>query len=84
MQTEEKSSAFLTNFHSLVDIRNCSMKPCKNGGTCVDHANGRRCYCRLGFTGSDCETGSYLRYEITLENKTRPNFKLKSDLNCIL
>lgn len=36
---------------------NCSMNPCRNGGTCARDAESYRCDCRPGFKGQLCELG---------------------------
>ena len=38
----------------------CSSKPCRNGGHCVTSHVGYRCECTAGFTGINCETGTFL------------------------
>ncbi|NWU92528.1 SNED1 protein, partial [Upupa epops] len=35
--------------------QNCSMNPCRNGGTCTRVAESYHCNCRLGFKGQLCE-----------------------------
>ena len=41
----------------IVDIDDCSPKPCQNGGSCTDLVNAYQCTCAAGYTGGDCETG---------------------------
>lgn len=36
---------------------NCSMNPCRNGGTCARDAESYYCNCRPGFKGQLCELG---------------------------
>ena len=38
----------------MLDIDDCKLDPCKNGGTCIDGINSFSCKCFRGFTGSDC------------------------------
>ena len=38
----------------LSDI-DCTTNPCKNGGHCVDQADGDTCDCATGFTGATCD-----------------------------
>ena len=40
-----------------IDIDECSSSPCQNDGTCRDQLNGYNCFCRVGFTGRNCESG---------------------------
>lgn len=37
--------------------QNCSMNPCRNGGTCTRDTESYRCDCRPGFKGQLCELG---------------------------
>ncbi|XP_043926270.1 sushi, nidogen and EGF-like domain-containing protein 1 [Protopterus annectens] len=37
------------------DQTNCSLNPCRNGGTCVNEADSYICDCRTGFKGRNCE-----------------------------
>ena len=41
---------------NFVDINECAINPCLNGGTCTDGVNNYTCSCAAGFTGKDCET----------------------------
>ncbi|CAH1230883.1 NOTCH1 [Branchiostoma lanceolatum] len=38
------------------DIDDCSPNPCQNGALCKDIGNRFQCICKLGFTGTRCET----------------------------
>ena len=38
-----------------VDIDDCEVKPCKNGGECTDVVNGFSCVCVAGYTGKTCD-----------------------------
>ena len=44
---------------SLTDINECEVRPCKNGGTCTDLVNDRRCACVPGYTGKSCEISKF-------------------------
>ena len=51
--------------HALIlsiisDINECESNPCQNGGTCVDSVNDFMCFCHIGFTGLQCESGEQL------------------------
>lgn len=47
--------------HTFVSVpaNPCSLKPCKNGGTCVRGRSvaGYSCQCRVGYSGQNCEKG---------------------------
>lgn len=38
-----------------IDIDECFISPCKNGGTCRDEINNYHCICRMGYEGKDCD-----------------------------
>ncbi|KAK3728579.1 hypothetical protein QZH41_011661 [Actinostola sp. cb2023] len=38
-----------------IDIDDCASNPCNNGGRCIDHKDGYRCECLLGYMGKQCE-----------------------------
>ena len=44
-------------FLYFLDLNDCKMNPCKNGGICEDGNNIRKCICRSGYIGNDCEDG---------------------------
>ena len=44
----------------FVDIDECGLQPCENGGTCIDHPGWAECLCKNGFTGKICQTGMTL------------------------
>ena len=44
----------------FVDIDECGLQPCENGGTCIDHPGWAECICKNGFTGQICQTGMTL------------------------
>ena len=44
---------------AVCDQSACSPNPCMNGGSCElnqDVDGGYECFCRNGYTGTDCET----------------------------
>ena len=41
------------------DVNECESDPCQNGATCVDGINSYTCECVKGYTGHDCETGTF-------------------------
>ena len=42
----------------VLDIDECASSPCANGGVCSNNVGAFSCSCALGYTGSDCETGT--------------------------
>jgi hypothetical protein len=38
-----------------MNVDDCAMNPCQNGGTCFDFVNDYKCYCHAGFIGRNCE-----------------------------
>ncbi len=38
-----------------IDIDDCAVDRCKNGGVCVDRVNDYECQCSVGYGGKDCE-----------------------------
>ena len=41
-----------------VDIDECAISPCQNGGSCTDRINAYTCDCADGYFGTNCETGN--------------------------
>ena len=41
--------------HCEIDINECEIDPCKNGGECVDQTNDYKCLCPAGFSGKNCQ-----------------------------
>jgi hypothetical protein len=44
---------------SFVDINDCKLNPCQNGGTCVDKVNSYQCICKEGWEGEICSISMY-------------------------
>ena len=42
----------------MLDIIDCVINACVNGGSCVDGVNSYTCNCEDGFTGDHCEIGN--------------------------
>lgn len=42
-----------------IEIDECQAQPCVNGAQCEDEINGYACQCKDGYTGSNCEQGTY-------------------------
>ena len=63
----------LNHWFNFVDINDCAVIPCLNGGTCSDGVNSYTCSCAAGFTGKDCETSKSLYIII---GYCRPNFNI--------
>ena len=49
-----------TYWFNFVDINECVVDPCLNGGTCTDRVSSYTCSCAAGFTGKDCMTSESL------------------------
>ena len=46
----------------LADVDPCSINPCFNGGSCVNHPSGNyTCICKSGWAGKQCEVGKWQR-----------------------
>lgn len=39
-----------------INIDECAINPCHNGGTCVDRVNGFTCLCREGYHDTTCQS----------------------------
>ena len=46
------------NLILYLDIDDCALSPCQNGGSCTDQVNGYICNCVEGYDGTNCETGN--------------------------
>ena len=42
---------------SSINVNDCTLGSCKNGGICIDEHNSFRCVCRIGYTGPHCDIG---------------------------
>ena len=40
----------------VLDINNCKLDPCLNGGKCINGVNSYTCSCLAGYSGNECET----------------------------
>ena len=40
----------------ILDINECALSPCWNGGTCTDHVAAYTCSCDAGYEGERCQT----------------------------
>ena len=70
------------DYRLTVDRNNCSLNPCRNGGTCRDGCLSFTCTCRYGYTGTWCEYAIrnlrvYARYARNLRD--RDGWRNKSD-----
>jgi len=39
-----------------INIDECAINPCHNGGTCIDGVNGFKCLCREGYHDTTCQS----------------------------
>ena len=62
---------------SISDIDECGSNPCENGGTCTDQVNAYTCECVDGYTGTDCDTGTFR--ELIIVSRMIINQSLKCD-----
>ena len=46
----------------LPDVNECDPNPCQNGAVCNDGVNSYTCNCAAGYSGVNCEAGSWLQY----------------------
>ena len=42
-------------------MNECISAPCLYGGTCMDEPGGYSCTCAAGYTGTECQTGLYIK-----------------------
>lgn len=51
----------MITFESITQVANaCRSRPCKNGATCINVESRYRCECNPGYSGFNCETGTYV------------------------
>ena len=55
----------------ITDINECSSNPCLNGGFCVDYVNRYACLCQPGYTGTRCQSGTWVLAFKTLQMLVR-------------
>ena len=68
-------------FFLYVDINDCALNPCQNGGTCVDKVNNYTCSCVPGYTGRNCSTGKSMLIKIFMTKMNSLTFFLYVDIN---
>lgn len=44
----------------IPDVDACVLRPCLNNGTCVPETDGYTCKCKPDFSGSRCQSGTYI------------------------
>ena len=44
------------------DFDECDNDPCMNGGECMNGDNNYTCKCMPGYAGTNCETGTQIRF----------------------
>ncbi len=52
-------NAFLLLVFTIVEIMECAINPCLNGGVCVDRIGSFECQCSDGWEGPRCEQSNY-------------------------
>ena len=57
----------------ILDINECSKRPCKNRGTCINLKGSYRCTCKTGYTGNNCEIGKHVT---NFSNSAAPSLHL--------
>ena len=48
-------------FRESLDANECDPNPCQNEGSCVDGDDEYTCDCADGWTGNNCQTGSFTK-----------------------
>ena len=51
-------------WNAAAGVDDCVNDPCGSNGTCVDELLGYSCNCSAGYTGTHCETGNAICYEL--------------------
>lgn len=58
----------------LADVDPCSINPCFNGGSCVNHPSGNyTCICKSGWAGKQCEVGKWQFLTLTKQRCAMKN-----------
>ena len=58
----------------LADVDPCSINPCFNGGSCVNHPSGNyTCICKSGWAGKQCEVGKWQVLTLTKQRCAMKN-----------
>lgn len=58
----------------LADVDPCSINPCLNGGSCVNHPSGNyTCICKSGWAGKQCEVGKWQVLTLTKQRCAMKN-----------
>ena len=58
----------------LADVDPCSINPCFNGGSCVNHPSGNyTCICKSGWAGKQCEVGKWQVLTLTKQRCVMKN-----------
>ena len=58
----------------LADVDPCSINPCFNGGSCVNHPSGHyTCICKSGWAGKQCEVGKWQFLTLTKQRCAMKN-----------
>ena len=57
---------YIVNSFSIMhlEIDECAVGPCENGGICVDEVNSYSCNCTSGYTGDNCQTGHLNNFQM--------------------
>ena len=58
----------------LADVDPCSINPCFNGGSCVNHPSGNyTCICKSGWAGKQCEVRKWQVLTLTKQRCVMKN-----------
>ena len=48
----------------LIDIDDCQLSPCQNGGLCNDEIDAYNCTCAHGWSGVNCTISNNLNFNV--------------------